>query len=435
MLPTVAIVGRPNVGKSTIFNRIVGERKAITNDMPGATRDRIYGKGTWLGKTFSVIDTGGIEIGDAPFLSTIKAQAEIAIIESTVIVFVVDGMSGLLPDDYEIMRLLFSANKPTIVAVNKTDNESIRQRYYEFFELGAEDVLPISAAHGIGFGDLLDKVVSLFGEYEEVEYPESTIRLSVIGRPNVGKSSLTNAILGYERVITSSIQGTTTDAIDTSFTKDDQDYVIVDTAGLRKRGKAFESVEKYSTLRAMQAIERSDVCLLVLDALDGINETDKHIAGYALENEKAMVFVVNKYDAIEKATNTIHEWTTKIRQEFQFLPYIEIAFLSATTKARINTLFPLIEKSYHNYQRRIQTSALNEVISEAMLINPPKEHNQATIKVYYATQVKSKCPTFVLFVNNTNSLHFSYYRYLENRIRERFDFTGTPIKMILRNRE
>ena len=435
MLPTVAIVGRPNVGKSTIFNRIVGERVAITDARPGATRDRIYGKGVWLNRRFSVIDTGGIEIGDAPFLSQIQAQAEIAIEESQVIVFVVDGQAGPLPDDYQVMKMLFASQKPVVVAVNKTDNEAIRDRHYEFFELGAADVIPISAAHGIGFGDLLDRIVHLFPAMREQDYPEATLKMSVIGRPNVGKSMLTNAILGYKRVLTSPLQGTTTDAIDTPFTRDGKQFVIIDTAGLRKRGRIFESVEKYSALRAMQAIERSDVCLLVIDAETGIEEQDKHIAGYALENDKAMIIVVNKYDTVVKTEKTMQEWTEKLRNEFQFLSYIPIAFLSAKTKARLHTLFPLIEQVFMNYQKRIPTAALNEVISEAMLLNPPSEHNQSRIKVYYATQVKTACPTFVLFVNDTEALHFSYYRYLENRIRERFDFTGTPIKMILRKRE
>ncbi|MDD5601998.1 MAG: ribosome biogenesis GTPase Der [Candidatus Izemoplasmatales bacterium] len=435
MIPTVAIVGRPNVGKSTIFNRIVGERIALTDAKPGATRDRIYGKAVWLNRVFSVIDTGGIEISDAPFLSQIRAQAEIAIEESEVICFVTDGQSGLMPDDREVMNLLFQAKKPVVIAVNKVDNSSLRQQAYEFYEIGVEDVIPVSASHGIGIGDLLDRLVNYLPDDKPEPYSDDILKLCVIGRPNVGKSSLVNAILGQERLIVSEIHGTTTDSIDTLFTFNDQEAVIIDTAGLRKRGKIFESVEKYSALRAMHAIERSDVCLLVLDAFAGIQEQDKHIAGYALESGKAMVIVLNKYDTIEKTENTMSEWTKKIRREFQFLPYIPIAYVSAKTKARIGSLFPLIQKAFENYQKRVSTSALNEVITEAMLLNPPKEHNGVLLRVYYATQVKSKCPTFVLFVNNTQAIHFSYYRYLENQIRSRFDFEGTPLKISLRNRE
>ncbi|MBU1144235.1 MAG: ribosome biogenesis GTPase Der [Firmicutes bacterium] len=435
MLPVVAIVGRPNVGKSTIFNRIVGERIAITDDTPGVTRDRIYGKADWLGRKFSVIDTGGIEISDAPFLTEIKAQAEIAIEESHVIVFIVDVRTGLLSDDREVMQMLYMSKKPVIIAVNKVDNQKFLENIYDFYELGSEDVVSVSGTHGIGMGDLLDKIVSKLPLDLEDDYTEEYLRLSIIGRPNVGKSSLTNAILGFERVIVSDIVGTTTDSIDTVFMKDGQKYVVIDTAGLKKRGKIFESVDKYSALRAMQAIERSDVCLLVIDAQSGIQEQDKHVAGYALENGKAMVIVVNKWDTLEKDDKTMQEWTKKVRQEFQFITYMPVVFLSAKTKARIHTLFPIVEKAFENYQRRVSTSVLNEVISEAMLLNPPKEHNQAKVKVYYATQVKSKCPTFILFVNDSDCMHFSYYRYLENRLRERFDFEGTPIKMILRKRQ
>jgi GTP-binding protein len=435
MIPVVAIVGRPNVGKSTIFNRIVGERRAITDAKPGATRDRIYGKAVWLNRVFSVIDTGGIEISDAPFLSQIRAQAEIAIEESDVICFVTDGQAGLMPDDRDVMNLLFQSKKPVVIAVNKADNQKVREQAYEFYETGVEDVIPVSAAHGIGIGDLLDRIVGYLPEESPEPYSDDTLKLCVIGRPNVGKSSIINAILGEERLIVSHIQGTTTDSIDTQFTRDGKDWVIIDTAGLRKRGRIFESVEKYSALRAMQAIERSDVCLMVLDAETGIQEQDKHIAGYALENGKAMVMVLNKYDTLTITESTMSEWTKHIRREFQFLTYIPIAFISAKTKSRLNSLFPLIEKAFDNYQKRISTSALNEVISEAMLINPPKEHNGALLRVYYATQVKAKCPTFVLFVNNTESMHFSYYRYLENQIRARFDFEGTPVKINLRNRE
>lgn len=434
MLPVVAIVGRPNVGKSTIFNRILGERIAITDNQPGVTRDRIYGKTEWLGKKFSLIDTGGIEISDAPFLTEIKAQAEIAIEESHVIVFIVDVRTGLLQDDRVVMNMLYLSNKPVIIAVNKVDNQKFMDNVYDFYEFGADDIVTVSGTHGIGVGDLLDKIVSKLPDIEEEDYAEEYLKLSIIGRPNVGKSSLTNAILGYERVIVSDVVGTTTDSIDTVFKKDDQMYVVIDTAGLKKRGKIFESVDKYSALRAMQSIERSDVCLLVIDAATGILEQDKHIAGYALDNGKAIVIVVNKWDAIERNEKTMIEWTKTIRQEFQFLSYIPIVFLSAKTKARIHTLFPVIETVFTNYQRRVSTSVLNEVISEAMLLNPPKEFNQSIVKVYYATQVKTKCPTFILFVNDTECMHFSYYRYLENRLRERFDFEGTPIKMVLRKR-
>lgn len=435
MHPCVAIVGRPNVGKSTIFNRLLGERKAITDDQPGVTRDRIYGKTTWLGRTFSVIDTGGIEISHAPFLTEIRAQVQIALEESQVVVFVVDAKSGLVSDDFEVMKLLYSSGKPVLIAANKADNQKTADQIYDFYQLGATDVIAVSGAHGIGIGDLLDQIVQFLPDDQEEPYLEDDIKIAVIGRPNVGKSSLTNAIIGHERVIVSEIQGTTTDAIDTVIFKDQQRYVIIDTAGLQKRGRIFESIDRYAALRSMQAIERSDVCLLLIDAKTGIQEQDKHIAGYALEAGKAMVLVVNKWDAIEKDDKTMVEWTKDIRQEFQFLSYIPIVFLSALTKARLNTLFPVIMTCYQNYQRRVQTSQFNEVLSEAMEINPPKEHNQNKVKVYYATQVATKCPTFVLFVNDTNAMHFSYYRYLENRVRERFDFEGTPIKMILRKRD
>jgi GTPase len=435
MLPSVAIVGRPNVGKSTIFNRLLGERKAITDDQPGVTRDRIYAKTSWLGRNFSIIDTGGIEISNAPFLTEIRAQVEIALEESQVVIFVVDAKTGLVGDDFEVMKLLYSCGKPVIIAANKSDNQKTAENIYDFYQLGATDVVAVSGAHGIGIGDLLDKIIAFLPDEIDEPYQENDIKIAIIGRPNVGKSSLTNAILGNERVIVSDIQGTTTDAIDTIIEKDGQQYVVIDTAGLRKRGKIFESVDKYAALRSMQAIERSDVCLMILDAVTGIQEQDKHIAGYALEAGKAMIIVVNKWDGIQKDDHTMNEWTETLRSEFQFLTYIPIVFLSALTKARLKTLFPSIKQSYDNYVKRISTSALNEVISEAMEINPPKEHNQNKVKVYYATQVASKCPTFVLFVNDTNCMHFSYYRYLENRLRERFDFFGTPIKMILRKRD
>lgn len=435
MLPIVAIVGRPNVGKSTLFNRIVEKRVSITDDLPGVTRDRIYSKATWLNQEFRLIDTGGIELSDAPFLTEIKAQAEIAIEEADVIVFVVDGKDGLLPGDRDVMEILYGSNKPIVIAVNKVDNQKYQDAIFDFYEFGATHVVNVSGIHGVGIGDLLDEIVKHFPEKTDDDYQEEDILLSIIGRPNVGKSSLTNAILGYERVIVSDIEGTTTDSIDTEFYLEDQKYVVIDTAGMKKRGKIYENLDKYANLRAMQAIDRSDVSLLVLDAKSGIIQLDKNIAGYAIENNKAMIVVVNKWDAIEKDQYTMNEWEDKIRQGFKFLKYIPIVFLSALTKARIKTLFPIISQVFENYSRRVSTSLLNETIQEAMILNPPKMHKQKLLKVFYATQVKAKCPTFVLFVNDTQIMHFSYQRYLENKLREKFDFFGTPISIILRNRD
>ena len=435
MLPVVAIVGRPNVGKSTLFNRIIGERKSITDDLAGITRDRIYGKASWLSRQFRLIDTGGIEISDAPFLTEIKAQAEIAIEEADVIIFAVDGKEGLLPSDRDVMDLLYQSNKPIIVAANKLESQKFRDNLYDFYELGAASVVMISSAHGIGIGNLLDEVVKYLPDETKDLYEEDDRKICIIGRPNVGKSSLTNAILGNERVIVSNESGTTTDSIDTEFVRDDINYVVIDTAGMKKRGKIYENIDKYANLRAMSAIERSDVCLVVIDADTGIQAQDKHIAGYALENNKALILIVNKWDTIEKDEHTMHEWEKEIRNEFRFLSYIPIVFLSAKTKARVKTLFPVIEEVYENYSRRVSTSVLNEVITEAMLLNPPKEHKQKRVKVFFATQVKAKCPTFVLFVNDTECMHFSYKRYLENRLRERFNFLGTPLNLVLRNRE
>jgi GTP-binding protein len=333
------------------------------------------------------------------------------------------------------MKILYQSNKPVIVAVNKVDTNKYADSIYEFYELGAHSVMNISSIHGIGIGELLDEVINNFPEKESVDYDEDTVKISIIGRPNVGKSSLTNALLGYERVIVSDIEGTTTDSIDTEFTVDGEKYVVIDTAGMKKRGKIYENIDKYANLRAMQAIDRSDICLMMIDAVTGIVATDKNIAGYAIENKKAVILVVNKWDAIEKTDKTMHEWEEKIRNEFKFLSYIPIVFLSAKTKSRIHTLFPLLKSVYDNYNKRVSTSLLNEVITEAMIVTPPKEHNQKRLKVYYATQVKTKCPTFVLFVNDTNAMHFSYQRFIENRLRENFDLFGTPISIILRNRD
>lgn len=435
MIPSVAIVGRPNVGKSSLFNRIIGQRLSITDETPGLTRDRIYSKAEWLTRSFNLIDTGGIDFDDAPFVHEIKGQTEIAIEEADVIILVVDIHSGITEEDAMVAKMLYKSKKEVILAVNKVDDVMMTDRLYEFYALGLGDPVPISATHSVGVGDLLDKVVESLPEVQEEPYDEDMIRMCVIGRPNVGKSSLTNALLGENRVIVSEIEGTTRDAIDSIFEKDGQEYVIIDTAGLRKRGKVYEAAEKYSVLRAMSAIERSDIALILIDAEQGIIEQDKKIAGYAHEAGKGVIIVVNKWDAIEKDTRTMNLWEDRIRSHFQYIAYAPIVYLSALTKQRLNTLFPTIRDVYRNYTRRVQTSVLNDVISDAFHSNPPKSHNGGIIKAYYATQVSSGPPTFVLFVNNSEWMHFSYERYLKNQIRKAFNFEGSPIKIILRKRD
>lgn len=435
MLPTVAIVGRPNVGKSTLFNRIIGERLSITDDEPGITRDRIYSKAEWLTKEFNVIDTGGIDFNDAPFIHEIKSQAEIAIDEADLIVMVCDIRTGITDDDAYIARMLYKSDKPVVIALNKADDINLTDTMYEFYSLGLGDPIPVSSLHGVGLGDLLDRIVHSLPEIEDVQYEEDRIKLCLIGRPNVGKSSLTNSLLGENRVIVSKVEGTTRDSIDSLFTYNDQDYVVIDTAGLRKKGKVYENAEKYSVLRALSAIDRSDICLILIDAETGIREQDKKIAGYAIEAGKSIIIVVNKWDTVEKDTNTMNRWEKEIRSHFQFITYAPIVFLSAKTKQRVSTLFPEIQRIYSNFNRRVQTSVLNDVILDAFYVNPPKNHNGGKVKVFYATQVGVKPPTFVLFVNDENVMHFSYQRYLLNRLRESFDFEGTPIKLILRKRD
>jgi GTP-binding protein len=435
MLPTIAIVGRPNVGKSSLFNRIVGDRVSITDDQPGITRDRIYAKAEWLTKEFNIIDTGGIDFYDAPFIHEIKSQTEIAIEEADLIILLCDIRTGVTDDDMYIAKMLYKADKPVVVALNKADDINLTENQYEFYSLGLGDPIPISSKHGIGIGDMLDKVIKNVPHKPSVVYAEDRIKLCVIGRPNVGKSSLTNALLGEERVIVSSIEGTTRDSIDSLFTYQNQDYVVIDTAGLRKRGKVYENAEKYSVLRAMSAIDRSDICLLLIDAETGIREQDKKIAGYATDAGKAIIMVVNKWDVVDKNTNTMNRWIEELRSHFQFITYAPIIFLSALTKKRIHTLFPEIERVFGNYTRRVQTSVLNDVMLDAFFVNPPKMHNGGKVKLFYATQVASKPPTIVLFVNDENVLHFSYKRYLINRLRESFDFEGTPIKLVLRKRD
>jgi GTP-binding protein len=433
--PVVAIVGRPNVGKSTIFNRIAGERISIVEDVPGVTRDRIYSSGEWLNRKFNIIDTGGIDIGDEPFLAQIREQAEIAIDEADVIIFMTNGRDGVTAADEEVAKILRRSNKPVVLAVNKIDNPEMRENIYDFYTLGFGEPYPISGTHGLGLGDLLDAVVAHFPKHEQEGYEEDVIKFCLIGRPNVGKSSLVNAILGEERVIVSDIAGTTRDAVDTHFTREGQEYVIIDTAGMRKRGKVYESTEKYSVLRALKAIERSDVVLVVLNAEEGIVEQDKKIAGYAHEAGRAVVIVVNKWDAIEKDDKTLIEFERKIRDHFQFLDYAPIVFVSAKTKQRLHKLLPTIQMVSENHAMRVQTNVLNEVIMDAVAMNPTPTHNGQRLKIYYATQVAVKPPTFVIFVNDPELMHFSYERFLENRIRDAFGFEGTPIKLIARPRK
>lgn len=432
--PVVAIVGRPNVGKSTIFNRIVGERVSIVEDMPGVTRDRIYSSGEWLNKEFNLIDTGGIEISEEPLLTQMRQQAEIAIDEADVIIFIVNGREGITNADEEVAKLLFRSKKPIVLGVNKVDNPDMHEQLYEFYSLGMGDPIAISGAHGLGLGDLLDEVIKHFPEGENEDYSEETIRVSLIGRPNVGKSSLVNAMLGEERVIVSNIAGTTRDAIDTPFTKDGQEYVLIDTAGMRKKGKVYESTEKYSVLRALKAIERSDVVLVVLNAEEGIIEQDKKIAGYAHEAGRAVIIVVNKWDALEKDDKTLQKFEQKIKDHFLFLDYAPIIFVSAKTKQRLQTILPLVNEVAENHSLRVPTNVLNDLIMDSVAMNPTPTDKGRRLKINYTTQVAVKPPTFVIFVNEPELLHFSYERFLENRIRATFEFKGTPIKIIPRKK-
>lgn len=433
--PVVAIVGRPNVGKSTIFNRIVGERISIVEDVPGVTRDRIYSSAEWLTHEFNIIDTGGIELGNEPFLDQIRQQAEIAIDEADVIVFLTNGREGVTAADEIVAKILYRSKKPVVLGINKIDNPEMREMVYDFYSLGFGEPYPISGSHGLGLGDLLDEVVKNFKQEEDEDYAEDVIKFSLIGRPNVGKSSLVNALLGEDRVIVSNVAGTTRDAIDSSYTYDGQDYVIIDTAGMRKKGKVYETTEKYSVLRALRAIERSDVVLSVIDGEEGIIEQDKKIAGYAHDAGRAVVIVVNKWDAVEKDEKTMNKWEKNIREHFQFLDYAPIVFLSAKTKKRIHTLLPIINTASENHAMRVQSSVLNEVVMDAVAMNPTPTDNGKRLRIYYATQVAVKPPTFVVFVNDPELMHFSYERFLENRIRDAFGFEGTPIRIIARARK
>ena len=430
----VAIVGRANVGKSTIFNRIVGERVSIVEDIPGVTRDRIYANASWLTREFRLIDTGGIELANASFTEQIKMQAQIAIEEADVIIFVVSGREGVTREDEFVARMLQKSNKPIILAVNKIDDQAFQDSIYDFYSLGIGDPIAVSGSHGIGIGDILDEIVQLLPQVEE-EKEEDVIRFSIIGRPNVGKSSLTNAILGEDRVIVSDVEGTTRDAIDTAFEKDGQKYCVVDTAGMRKKGKIYESVEKYSILRALTAVEKSDVVLVVIDGDRGIIEQDKHVAGNAHEAGKAVILVVNKWDLVAKDSKTMQKMENELREQFKYLDYAPIVFVSAKENKRVDLLLPMIQEVYANSRKRVSTSVLNDVLIDAQTMNPTTTFNGGRLKIYYANQVSICPPTFVLFTNDPQYLHFSYKRYLENRLRDAFGFEGTPIHIICRKRD
>jgi len=430
-LPVIALVGRPNVGKSTIFNKIVGKKISIIEDTPGVTRDRIYSEATYKDYRFNVIDTGGIDASLEKFNDEIKMQAEIAINEADVVVFVVDGKEGLTSNDLVVRDILRKTNKKVIVAINKVDNKKAQDHMYDFYELGFDIYIPISGEHGIGFVELMDELTKDFHVKEEKE--DNRLKFSVVGRPNVGKSSLINAMLNEQRVIVSDVAGTTRDAIDTVLTYNKEEYVVIDTAGMRKKGKIYEAVEKYSLLRSMKAIDRSDICLLVINAEEGIIEHDKHIAGYVLEKGKGLILVVNKWDAVENE-KSIKDYLKEVRSEFQFLSYVPVIFTSALTKKRVHLVMPEVVKVSENIKREIKTSVLNEVIQDAYLLNLPPSYKGRRLKIYYVNQTGIKPPKFTFHVNNKNLVHFSYERYLENKLRENFELEGTPIVLQFKNR-
>ncbi len=428
----VCLIGKPNVGKSTIFNKLIKEKKAIIMDEPGVTRDRIYGKVHYQDKSFSLIDTGGLTSGSENFNQDIKMQAELAIDEADLILFVVDGKNGLDASDYYIRDMLIKSQKEVIVLVNKIDNAKRVNNIYEFYELGFSKILSISGEHNLGFSEVLDTItknitVSLSNDNKIPKF-------CLIGRPNVGKSSLMNALLNEERSIVSDIPGTTRDSLDTKFTYDKEEYIVVDTAGLRKKGRIYENIEKFSYLRSMRAIDESDVCVVVISAEDGITEHDKHILGYAIEAGKGLVLVVNKWDTVNNPNLDIKSWKTKIAQEFQFADYLKIVFLSAKTKKRIHTLMPEIISAYNNNQKEIKTSLLNNVITEAVSLNAPPSYKGKRLKIYFVSETGLRPPKFTFNVNNKNLVHFSYERYLENKLRENFDLSGTPIILQFKNK-
>lgn len=432
--PIVAIVGRPNVGKSTLFNQIGKKRVSIVDDMPGVTRDRIYLDAVWLDRSFTMIDTGGIEFEEDALLSSMRRQARIAMEEADVVVFVVDGRTGSTTTDAEVAKLLRTTKKPVILAVNKMDSPKQANDVYEFYDLGLGEPIPIAAANSLNLGDLLDAIVAAFPEHEEDAGEEDEIAIAVIGRPNVGKSSLVNAILGEDRVIVSDIPGTTRDAIDTHFTKEDIKFTLIDTAGMRRKGRIEEDVERYSVMRSLRAVDRADVVLLVLNAVEGITDQDIKIAGYAHESGKGVILVVNKWDLYEKDEKSTLRFTEELRNKIAFLQYAPVLYTSALTKQRVHRVTDLVKYVADQQSMRIQTSTLNELIQDAIAVNPPPAHKGKPLKIFFMTQTGIQPPKFIVFVNDPELMHFSYLRFLENKLRETFGFEGAPIRIIPRSR-
>lgn len=433
--PVVAIVGRPNVGKSTLFNHLVGSRKAIVEDIAGVTRDRIYDTSDWAGREFIVIDTGGIRFDEGDvFTREVKLQAELAIEEADVIVFVVDTKDGITSEDEQVAGLLRRSHKPVILAANKVDNFDRQIDYYEFYNLGLGDPIPISSMHALNTNELLDAVVEKFPPASEYEEDADAIKIAILGRPNVGKSSLVNALLGEERVIVSDIPGTTRDAIDTPFEFEEQKYILIDTAGIRKRSRIKEATEKYSVIRSLKSIERADIVLIMLDAEDKVTEQDQRIAGYVHEQGKASIIVVNKWDLIEKDGTTMNKYDRDVREELKFMAYAPILYVSALTRQRIFKIMELVDFVCDQHNNRVSTAELNRVINDAMLLNPLPGGGKRQIKIYYASQVRTGPPVFVFFANYPEEVHFSYLRYLENVIRKNFGFEGTPVRLLVRKR-
>ncbi len=434
--PIVAIVGRPNVGKSTLFNKIAGKRISIVEDTPGVTRDRIFAEAEWTGISFDLIDTGGIEpYAEDIIMKQMKRQAEMAIETADVIVFVVDAQEGITPTDEEVADILRKADKLVVLACNKVDAPKYKDNIYEFYNLGIGEPIAISAGQSLGIGDLLDEVVKGFPKEGEELYDELTIKVAVVGKPNVGKSSIINSILGEERVIVSNIPGTTRDAIDTPFQKDGQKYVLIDTAGMRKKGRISEAIERYSVIRSLTAIERADVCLLIIDGKEGITEQDSKIAGYIHEQGRGVIIVVNKWDLVEKDDKTVNVFKQNIMRVLPFMNYAPVMFVSALTGQRISKILDMVDFVSNQHALRVQTGVLNDIINEAVLMNQPAVSGGRRLNIFYATQISVKPPTFVIFVNDPVLMHFSYERYLENQVRKSFGFEGTPIRFIIRSKE